>query len=67
MDSAMPMLSPAEAVVESMRQVHQQVWLWRDLAAAMREDSQRLRAQAQQLRMRSRAIVQQMHGYAPQP
>jgi hypothetical protein len=50
-----------------MRQVHQQAVLWRELAAAMRVDSQRLRAQAQQLQTRSRAIVQQMNGYAPQP
>ena len=66
MDSLMRMLSPDEAVVERMRQVHQQVWLWRDLAAAMREDSQRLRDHAQQLRMRSRAIVQSRTQCAPQ-
>jgi hypothetical protein len=54
-------------VVEHMRHVHQQGMLWRALAAAMREDSQRLRAQAQQLLTRSRAIVQQMPTYARQP
>jgi hypothetical protein len=50
-----------------MRQVHQQGILWRELAVAMREDSHHVRAKAQQLRMRSRALVQYRHTYAPQP
>jgi len=56
-----------EAIFDKNRQIRQQVILWRDLAAATREDSQQLRAQAQQLQTRSRAIVQHMNGYAPQP
>jgi hypothetical protein len=46
-----------EALFDKHRQVRQQVILWRDLAAATREDSQRLRAYAKRLHTRSRAII----------
>jgi hypothetical protein len=49
-----------EAIFDKNRQIRQQGVLWRDLAAATRDDSQQVRAYAKRLQTRSRAIIAKM-------
>ena len=59
MGSSLTPLSAADMRLMQTRQSLQKSILWRDLAAAIRDDSRQLRSQAAQLRMWSRQILTQ--------